>query len=190
MRPRLTLLVAFACLATPSLAQTGQYGAAVEWRGQIGSTSETADRRSGLALRLMGNWVLRPGTDGRVEGTWSQMQYDRRDEIGAIPIAESGLEVGGLLRQRLGTIERARPYALAGVIASLRMSCEVDSAFDLGSVVACEGSDQFLLGWGAGLGASREFIGGWDWFLEARVLGNVTSAGGGRLVAVAIGAAF
>jgi hypothetical protein len=172
------------------LAQQGQYGAAVEWRSQIGSTSETSDRRSGLALRLMGTWVLRPGTDGRVEGAWSQMQYDRRDEFGAIPITESGLEVGGLLRQGLGALGSVRPYALLGAIASLRMSCGVDSAFDLGSVVACEGSDQFLLGWGAGLGARREFIGGWDWFLEARVLGNVTSAGGGRLIAIGVGAAF
>ena len=186
----LALLVVFSLIAPTVHAQRVQYGAAVEWRGQLGSPSPTSDRRSGLAARLLANGFLRRSTDWRVDLAYSQMQYDRRDEFGIIPINESGLELGGFLRQSLWTVGRARPYAVAGAIASLRMSCGVDTAFDASNIVECEGRDEFLLGWGAGLGARTEFIGGWDWFFEARVLGNVTSAAGGRLLAIGVGAAF
>lgn len=184
------LLVCVALAPTISGAQRVQLGGAIEWRGQLGSASESSERRSGLAARVMANGFLRRGTDWRVDGAFSQMQYDRRDELGTIPISESGIEVGGFIRQGVGAVRSARPYLLAGAIASLRMSCGVDSAFDLGSVVPCDGSDQFLIGWGVGAGARAEFIGGWDWFLEARLLANVTSAAGGRLLAIGVGAAF
>lgn len=191
MRTRLILpLIAAALAALPAGAQQVQYGAAVEWRGQLGSASPSTDRRSGLAARVLANGYLRRGTDWRLDGAYSQMQYDRHDELGTVPINESGVELGGFLRQGLGSVGSARPYILAGAIASFRMSCDVDSAFDLGSMVPCDGPDQFLLGWGAGVGARREFIGGWDWFVEGRVLGRVTSAAGGRLLAIGVGAAF
>lgn len=167
-----------------------QWGVAAEWRGQLGSPPATTDRRSGLAARLVGQRSMREGLIGRVDFAYSQMQYDRRDELGTVPINESGLELGGFLRQDVGSIGESTPYLLAGAIASFRMSCGVDSAFDVGNFVNCEGSDQFLLGWGAGAGARRQFIGGWDWFFEARVLGNVTSADGKNLLAIGIGAAF
>lgn len=186
----LALLVACSLFAPAVHAQRVQPGAAVEWRGQLGSTSTTSDRRSGLAARLMANGFLRRTTDWQVDLAYSQMQYDRRDEIGVIPINESGLETGGYLRQSLWSVSRARPYLVAGAIASLRMSCGVDTAFDSSNIIECEGKDEFLLGWGAGLGARTEFIGGWDWFFEARVLGNITSAAGGRLLAIGVGATF
>jgi hypothetical protein len=187
----LALLLLCSVLAPAALnAQRVQLGAAVEWRGQLGTTSTTSDRRSGLAARLMANGFLRPTTDWRLDVAYSQMKYDRRDEFGVVPINESGLEIGGYLRQSLWPIARARPYIVAGAIASLRMSCGVDTAFDSSNIIECEGRDEFLLGWGAGLGARTEFIGGWDWFFEARLLGNVTSAAGGRLLAIGLGAAF
>jgi hypothetical protein len=139
---------------------------------------------------VVGHGFMRPGLVWRGDFAYSQMQYDRHDEVGTIPINESGVELGGFLRQDVGMVSGWTPYVLAGAVGSFRMSCGVDSAFDVGNFVNCEGSDQLMVGWGAGTGARRQFIGGWDWFLEARVLGHVTSAAGGNLLAIGIGAAF
>jgi hypothetical protein len=70
------------------------------------------------------------------------------------------------------------------------MSCGVDSAFEATGFIDCEDPTQFMVGWGAGAGMRAAFVAGWDWFLEVRLLGNVTSAAGGKLIGIGIGAAF
>jgi hypothetical protein len=167
-----------------------QYGAAVEWRGQIGDGNENTDRRRGLAARVMANgpWFSQIGWV--VDGAYSQMQYDRTDENGTLPINENGIELGGFLRHEFPRVKSARPYVIAGPVASFRMSCGIDSAFEATGFVDCENPTEFMIGWGVGAGARAGFVAGWDWFLETRVLGNVTSAAGGKLIAIGIGAAF
>src|SRR5688572_28767597 len=93
-----------------------KFGAAIEWRSQMGSLPDTLDRRTGLAIRLFadGEWMRYLGW--RFEGAYIQAQYDRTVETGTIPVNESGYELGGFVRTKRSPTSTARwtPYALGG----------------------------------------------------------------------------
>jgi hypothetical protein len=178
-------------VAAPAGAQRGtQWAAAVEYRTQVGTLDTSADRRAGLALRAMVEGRWRRHVSWRLEGAYTQVQYDRNDPGGKTPITESGFETAGFVRGEIPTLSRWRVYGLGGLVASLRASCGIDNAFTA-ATVDCGSGSEFLLGWGAGAGVRMmNGLAGWDLFAETRLLDKVTSAGGGKLITLAIGAAF
>lgn len=190
----LLVLVCTSLVAGDAVAQQRtarpQFGAAIEWRGQIGTLPDTLDRRTGLAIRLLadGPWMRYVGW--RFEGAYIQAQYDRNVETGTIPVNESGYELGGFLRTlRSNSAAKWHPYAIGGGVLSLRGSCTLDNGFSYESEIRCADATTIRVGWAAGGGLRmRGGLGGWDWFAEARLIGNVTSVSGGRLVAIAFGA--
>jgi hypothetical protein len=166
-----------------------EYGVAVEYRRQIGELEESLDRRKGLSIRIQADIPWNRHLGWRVEGSYAQVQYDRSDPLGVTPINETNLELGGFVRAFHNRNARLSPYLLAGPLATLRASCDVDNAFGMSDLTECGGGEDFLFGWGAGVGLRlANWIGGWGWFIESRLLGNVTSAAGGRMVTISLGA--
>src|SRR5262249_46901336 len=124
-----------------------------------------------------------------VEAAYTQAQYNRKYVDGTAPISEYGYELAGSLRPVLRLSNLWRPYAVAGPIVSLRGSCSYDNAFDRGSVISCGDGNTIRIGWGAGAGIRYTGgIAGADYTFEVRMLGNLTSNGGGRSVAIGVGA--
>jgi hypothetical protein len=184
-------LLAAAALAGVAQAQRSraELGIAVDWRGQMGAVEDSSDRRRGLSVRIQADIPWLRHASFRLEGSWVQVQYSRYDAIGAIPINETSYEVGGFVRGYRARTGLVRPYVLAGGVASYRASCEFDNPFGSSGFVSCGGGDDFLMGWGAGVGVKLvEWVGGWNWFAETRVLTNTTAAGGGNLLTISIGA--
>ena len=191
MRNRIgqSLLLIAACASAASAQLRPRYGAAIEYRGQINASTDSTKRHGGLAIRLMIDGAWTPSIGWRVEGAYTQAQYNRKYVDGVAPINEYGYEIGGSLRalRRIGNLWR--PYLVAGPLLSLRGSCSFDNAFDRGNVISCGDGNTIRVGWGAGAGIRYTGgIAGSDYMFEARMLGNLTSNGGGRSIAIAIGA--
>jgi hypothetical protein len=188
-----SILLAVLLISSASEAQRRrtEYGLGVDYRRQIGSLPESVDRRKGLAIRIQADVPWTNNFGWRVEGAYAQVQYKRQDPLGFTPINETNLELGGFIRAFPSATARWRPYLVAGPMATLRASCETDTAFGQADMMPCRTQDDFLFGWGAGLGVQRrDWLGGWHWFLESKLLSNVTAANGGRLLTISIGAAF
>jgi hypothetical protein len=171
-----------------------QFGGAIEWRSQIGTLPDSADRRTGLAIRILADGRWMPYVGWRFEGAYIQAQYDRAGAAGTtFGVNEDGYELGGFLRTTRPDSSSAKwiPYGIGGPILSLRGSCSLDNGFGSDNEIRCTDATTVRFGWAAGAGLRmRAGLGGWDWFLEGRVLGNVTSASGGKLVAIAFGASY
>jgi hypothetical protein len=187
--------IAFALLlgSTAALGQRArtEYGLGLDYRRQLGSLPDSVDRRKGLAIRIQADVPWNNHFGWRIEGGYAQVQYKRQDPLGKTPINETNLELGGFIRAFPSATSKLRPYLLAGPIASLRASCDIDIAFGAADVTPCRTSEDFLFGWGAGAGISlRSWVGGWNWFVESKYLSNATAAGGGNLLAISIGATF
>jgi len=190
MRIRLVKpLVLIALAASTAQAQyRPRYGVAVEFRSQIKTSTDSTNRHGGLAIRLMMDGAWTPDFGWCVEGAYMQAQYDRKYIDGTAPINEYGYEIGGSVRGVVHVGKLWRPYALAGPIISLRGSCSFDNAFDRGEVISCGDGNTIRFGWGAGVGV--RYLGGVagsDYTFETRMLGNLTSNGGGKSIAVALG---
>jgi hypothetical protein len=197
--PRLTLLLVAVVVAAavpgaavPATAQQRSrptFLGAIEWRTQVGSVPDSLDRRTALALRLMADGTLARYAGWRAEGGYIQSRYERRADSVVVPISESGYEVGGYLRLGQQAGRKWLPYVLGGAVVSLRGSCNLDDGFNYDNPVRCGDATTIRLGWGAGAGVRMTGgLAGWDWFAEARVLNNVTSASGGRLFTIGFGA--
>jgi hypothetical protein len=166
-----------------------RYGVAIEYRGQLDAESDSTKRHGGLAIRLMMDGAWTPVMGWRVEGAYVQSQYNRTYVDGVAAINEYGYELAGSVRAqgRLGKLWR--PYAVAGPVLSLRGSCSFDNAFDPGNVISCGDGNTIRFGWGAGVGVRYTGgIAGSDYTFETRMLGNLTSNGGGKSIAIAFGA--
>ena len=197
MRPA-TLTTAFigiALTAAGAAAQPAktrpQFGGAIEYRAQIGSIPDSLDRRTGLALRVVadGNW--KPYLGWRFEGAFVQAHYDRTTSTGTFAVNEDGYELAGFLRTTRPNTPTTKwvPYAVGGPILSLRGACSLDNGFGSSSEIRCADATTVRLGWAAGGGIRmRSGLGGWDWFVESRIVGGVTSVNGGKLFAIAFGA--
>ena len=171
-------------------AQT-EYGIGIDYRRQLGTLADSVDRRKGLAIRIQADVPWNNHFGWRIEGGYAQVQYKRQDPLGMTPINETNLELGGFIRIFPSASAHLRPYLIAGPIASLRASCDIDIAFGQSDVTACGTGEDFLFGWSAGAGLRlANWVGGWHWFVESRYLSNVTAANGGKLLAFSIGAAF
>lgn len=190
IRSIILVLVCIPGVAAGQRART-EYGLGIEYRRQLGTLADSVDRRKGLAIRIQADVPWRHRVGWRIEGAYAQVQYDRQDPLGVTPINETNLELGGFVRIFPSATAKWRPYVLAGPVASLRASCDVDVAFGQADVTACGTGEDFLFGWGAGVGIRRgSWVGGWHWFAESKLLSNVTAANGGRLLTFSIGAAF
>jgi hypothetical protein len=166
-----------------------RFGGAIEWRTQVGTVADSADRRTALALRILADGTLMPGLGWRAEGAYVQAQYDLTVETDKIPLTENGYELAGFLRLGRENGMKWLPYAVGGSILSLRGSCTLDNGFSYDSEVRCADATTIRVGWAAGAGVRfRGGLAGWDWFVESRMLGNVTSARGGQLFTIAFGA--
>lgn len=171
-----------------------QFGGAIEWRSQIGTIPDSTDRRTGLAIRVLADGKWKPYLGWRFEGAYIQAQYDRAGAAGTtFGVNEDGYEIGGFLRTTRPDSASAKwiPYGVGGPILSLRGACSLDNGFGSDNEIRCSDATTVRVGWAAGAGIRvRGGLGGWDWFLESRVLGNVTSASGGKLVAIGFGASY
>ena len=186
-------LLCGAALASGASAQQKktrpQFGGAVEWRTQVGTVADSADRRTGLALRFVADGGWMPYLGWRAEGAYIQAQYERRIEGGTVPLNESGYEIAGFVRAGRLTAGKWVPYAMGGSILSLRGTCSLDNGFSYDSEVRCEDATTIRVGWGAGAGVRyRGGMAGWDFFMETRFISGVTSASGGKLFAISFGA--
>jgi hypothetical protein len=167
------------------------YSLAIEGRTQIGVNADSTDHHNGLAIRLMADGAWTPIVGWRIEGAYTQADYNRRSDTIRVPINEFGVELGGSMRavQRLST--KWRPYEVGGLLMSLRGSCNVSNSFDQTSTISCGDGRTIRFGWNAGAGVRyRGGLAGWDWFFETRLLNNLTSNGGGKSLAFAFGAGF
>ena len=183
------LMLALCASAADAQFLRPRYGAAIEYRGQIDASTDSTQRHGGLAIRLMMDGAWTPVMGWRVEGAYTQAQYSRKFIDGVAPINEYGYEIGGSVRAQGRVGKLWRPYAVAGPLISLRGSCSFDNAFDRGNVISCGDGNTIRFGWGAGAGVRYTGgIAGSDYTFETRVLGNLTSNGGGRSIAVAFGA--
>lgn len=183
------IAIAIAAADAPAQRARAELGIGVDWRAQMGAVEDSSDRRRGLSVRLQADIPWFRYATLRVEGSWVQIQYDRYDALGPVPINETSYEVGGFVRGFRARTGLARPYVLAGGVVSYRASCEFDNPFGSSGFVSCGGGDDFLIGWGGGVGVKLvEWVGGWNWFAETRVLTKTTAAGGGNLLLISIGA--
>ncbi|HKS04782.1 MAG TPA: hypothetical protein VJR92_00590 [Gemmatimonadaceae bacterium] len=190
--------VGVVAVSAPAAAQRArsrpQFGGAIEWRSQIGTIPDSTDRRTGLAVRIIADGRWKPYVGWRFEGAYIQAQYDRAGAAGTtFGVNEDGYELGGFLRTTRPDSSSAKwiPYAIGGPILSLRGACSLDNGFGSDNEIRCTDANTVRFGWAAGAGIRmRGGLGGWDWFLEGRLLGNVTSASGGKLVALAFGASY
>ena len=165
-----------------------QYNFAVELRSQVGTPADSTTRRSAFAIRIFADGELSNVFGWRVEGAYTQADYNRIAPAGTVPINEFGVELGTSLRA-VSRVGRWRPYLVGGPIMSFRGSCNINSAFDQQNVISCGDGQTIRFGWNGGLGARyTSGLAGWDWFLETRMLGNLTSNGGGKSIAIEFGA--
>jgi hypothetical protein len=194
MRHKLRLIIPAVLLLSSTASaqrQRTELGLGLDWRRQVGTLGDSTNRRKGLAIRIQGNVPWRRYLGFRLEGSYVQVQYDRLDPAamnGTTGISETNFEVGAALRAFIPVRETVRPYVLAGTILSVRASCDLTNAFASTGFIRCAPGEDFLIGWGAGGGVQ---FGNWlgvKWFTEARLLGNLTAAAGGNLLAVSIGA--
>lgn len=166
-----------------------EYGLAIDYRRQLGTLPDSVDRRKGLAIRIQADQMFATHFGWRIEGGYAQVQYKRNDPLGQTPINETNIELGGFIRAFPVVRQQFRAYALAGPVASLRASCDVDTGFNQTDMTPCRTTDDYLVGWGAGGGLMlANWVGGWNWFVESKYLSNVTAAGGGNLIAISFGA--
>jgi hypothetical protein len=179
-------LIALATLAAARTAHA-QFGAAAAFRIQAQDAgSERNDDRTGIDFRVLYDRPVGPRLGVRGEVAYTQMHYRRNDPGARFRVNENGVEVSAQARVPL-QLPQGELYLLGGPVASFRAACGVDSAFDSNGRVACGEGDTYLTGWTAGLGVRG--IGGarLDWIAEVRLLGNVTAAQGGSLVALSVG---
>jgi hypothetical protein len=191
MRNRIgqSLLLLAVCASAAHAQLRPRYGAAIEYRAQLNASSDSTKRHGGLAIRLMMDGAWTPVFGWRFEGAYTQAQYSRKYIDGTAPINEYGYEIGGSVRAQGRLAKLWRPYVVGGPVLSLRGSCSFDNAFDRGNVISCGDGNTIRFGWGAGAGVRYTGgIAGSDYMFETRVLGNLTSNGGGRSIAVAFGA--
>jgi hypothetical protein len=194
--PKWTVPATLALLSLSSAASAqrtrSEYGLAVEWRKQIGTVGDSSEgRRKGLSLRIHADVPWKRYFGWRLEGSYVQVDYNRVDALGSTPISETDFELGGYLRAFRAPALKTRPYLLAGAVGSIRGSCDLNNAFSGASStnVRCNAGHDYLLGWAAGAGVRfPSWLGGWNWFVESRLLSNVTAARGGKLVVVSVGA--
>lgn len=184
-----SLLLLTVC-AAPAWAQLRpKYGGAIEYRAQLNRGSDSTKRHGGLALRLMMDGAWTPTIGWRFEGAYTQAQYNRQYPDGVAPINEYGFEIGGAVRGTKRFNPLWRSYVMGGPLLSLRGSCSYDNAFDRGNVISCGDGNTIRVGWATGAGVRYSGgIAGWDYIFETRLLGNLTSNGGGRSLAIAFGA--
>jgi hypothetical protein len=193
MLNRCVCAVLAAVLLAPSaraqLRGRNEYALGLEWRTQVGALADTAERRNGLSIRIQGEIPWKKYVGWRVEGAYVQVKYTRTDLGEGTPITETDFELGGFARVSLRPKARWRPYIMGGPLGSLRGSCDISNAFGESGNVRCGEGEDILLGWGAGAGIKlTDWVGGWNWFLETRVLSNVTAVSGGRMFAISFGA--
>ena len=186
-----SLMLGFLACTGAAAAQTArpQYSAAIEFRGQVVTLGDSTVRKGGLAIRLLADGVWTRNTGWRIEGAYTQAQYNRKDPLGNTPINEYGLEIGGSVRAFTKVSGKWQPYLVGGSLLSLRGSCNVDNAFTQSDVISCGDGQTIRVGWVGGAGLRyKGGLAGWDFFLESRLLNNLTSNGGGRSLAIAFGA--